>query len=181
MAKRHTLPMRGKTTDGLAVTISEVELGYLTQLAGWDAFDKLADGVLRKQDLSLADDYRSSFRRGLTTIWRIASDRVLVRSDTAMDLEPVEQLVVLDLSHSRICVRLNGPGAASLLSRVVALDLSEVGFPVGTFAQTAIHHVSVLIDRYRDDEFNVLIPTTFGQSLSGFLVDHLLQTVSAPG
>ncbi|WP_179298234.1 sarcosine oxidase subunit gamma [Mesorhizobium carmichaelinearum] len=173
MAEKYQLPVRGTTTDGLAVTISEVELGNLTQLAGWESFDKLADDVLRKQALSLPGDCRSSFRRGLTTVWRVAPDRVLVRSDTALSFGAVEPLVALELSDSRVCLRLNGPGASSLLSRVVALDLSDTGFPVGTFAQTAIHHVSVLVDRIGGDEFDILIPTTFGVSLSGFLGEHL--------
>ncbi|MER8944086.1 hypothetical protein NKH82_32265 [Mesorhizobium sp. M0915] len=176
MAKKHPMPIRGMTSDGQAVTISEVELGSLTQLAGWDNFDKLAGGILRKKSLSLPQDCRSSFRRGLTTVWRIAPDRVLVRSDTSMSFEAVGPLAALELSHSRVCVRLVGPGAASLLSRVITIDLSEVGFPVGTFAQTAIHHVGVLVDRFGGDEFDVVIPTTFGVSLSGFLVEHLNRT-----
>ncbi|MFB9978729.1 hypothetical protein ACFSQQ_38650 [Mesorhizobium kowhaii] len=173
MAKKHPMPIRRMTSDGQLVTISEVELGSLTQLAGWDSFDKLAGGILRKKSLSLPQDCRSAFRRDLTTVWRIAPDRVLVRSDTSMSFEAVEPLVALELSHSRVCVRLVGPGAASLLSRVIAIDLSAVGLPVGTFAQTALHHVGVLVDRFGNDEFDVLIPTTFGVSLSGFLVEHL--------
>ncbi|WP_085033753.1 sarcosine oxidase subunit gamma [Ensifer aridi] len=173
MPKKHRLPVRGTTTDGLAVAVSEVELGYLTQLAGWSDFDQIADVVLRKQALTLPIDCRSSSRRGLTTVWRIAPDRVLIRSDTLLSFETVEQLVALELSHSRVCVRLNGAGAASLLSRVVPLDFSEAAFPVGRFAQTAIHHVGVLIDRTGPDEFDVLMPTTFGVSLQGFIAEHL--------
>ncbi|WP_172401971.1 sarcosine oxidase subunit gamma [Ensifer aridi] len=175
MAKKHQSPVRGTTSDGLPVTIREVELGTLTQLAGWEDFDILADGILRKQALSLPSDCRSSFRRGLTSVWRIAPDRVLVRSDTAMNFEAVDEIVTLDLSHSRVCLRLNGRGAASLLSRMVALDLSEAGFPIGTFAQTAIHHVSVLIDRVGMEEFDLCIPTTFAVSLTGFIAEHLNQ------
>lgn len=173
MAEKHSMPVRGKTSDGLAVTISQAELGNLTQLAGWDKFHELADSELRKEGLSLPGDCRSSFRRGLTTVWRIAPDRALVRSDTAPGFESVTDLAVLDLSDSRVCLTLEGPGASGFLSRVASLDFSDVAFDVGTFAQTAVHHVSVLIDRSGPDQFAVLVPTTYATSLTSFLADHL--------
>lgn len=173
MVKKHTLPAIGTTSDYLAVTINEVELGYLTQLAGWEDFDRKADDALRAEGLSLPGGYRSSARRGRTIVWRIAPDRALIRSDTTLGLQSVIDLAVLDLSDARVCLTLEGPGASGLFSRVTAIDFADAAFPVGHFAQTAIHHVSVLIDRYGRDEFTVLIPTTFATSLTSFLADHL--------
>ncbi len=173
MAEKHLLPMRGATSDGAAVTISEAELGYLTQLAGWENFENAVDDALRAQAVSLPTDFRSPVRRGLTTAWRIAPDRVLVRSDTTLGFESSSDLAVLDLSEARVCITLEGPGAAGLLSRVIALDFSEVAFPVGTFAQTPLHHVGVLADRHGRDQFMVLIPTTWATSLTSLLASHL--------
>jgi heterotetrameric sarcosine oxidase gamma subunit len=173
MTKNHALPVNGTTSDGLAVAINEVELGYLTQLAGWEDFQEKGNETLRAQGLSLPVDYHSSFRRGSTTIWRVAPDRMLLRSSAAFDFESAIDLAVLDLSHSRVCLTLEGPGANGLLSRVAPLDFSEVSFPVGDFAQTAIHHVSALIDRHTIDGFTLLIPTTFARSLTSFLTHHL--------
>lgn len=173
MAKKYQMPVRGLTADGIAVTIRELELGYLTQLAGWEGFEIAAGSILRKQALSLPDNCNSSFRRGMTSVWRIAPDRVLVHSDTTINFEVGDEIARLDLSHSRICMRLDGFGSASLLSRVVALDLSERSFPTGTFAQTSFHHVGVLIDRRDINVFNVFMPTTLAASLTDFLADHL--------
>lgn len=175
MAKKHHLPILGATSDDQAVTINEAEVGYLTQLAGWENFDKASDDALREKGLSVPTDFRSPVRRWLTTAWRIAPDRVLVRSDTALGFESSSELAVLDLSEARICLTLEGPGAAALLSRVIALDFSEAAFPVGTFAQTALHHVGVLVDRGGCDRFTVLIPTTWATSLTSLLVDHLAE------
>lgn len=173
MAKKYQMPVRGITADGLAVTVREVELGYLTQLAGWENFEIAAGSILRKRALSLPDNCNSLFRRGMTSVWRIAPDRVLVHSDTAISFEADDEIARLDLSHSRVCVRLEGFGSTSLLSRVVALDLSETAFPTGTFAQTSIHHVGVLIDKRHINVFDVFIPTTLAASLADFLADHL--------
>ncbi|RWK76739.1 MAG: hypothetical protein EOR50_13380 [Mesorhizobium sp.] len=177
MAKGYSLPICGRTSDGLAVTITEVGLGHLTQLAGWGDFDRTADQALRAQGLSLPGDYRSSLRRGPAIIWRITPDRVLIRSEPAFGVENAIDFVILDLSDSRVCLTLEGSGASGLLSRVAALDFSDAAFPVGQFAQTAIHHVSVLIDRQCSEQFIVLIPVTFAGSLTNFLADHLTAEV----
>ncbi|RWE21540.1 MAG: hypothetical protein EOS41_26440 [Mesorhizobium sp.] len=173
MAKKHPSPIRGTTSDGLAVIITEVELGHLTQLAGWEDFDRTADEALRARGLSLPSDFRSAVRRGPAIVWRIAPDRVLIRSENALGVESATELAVLDLSDSRVCLTLEGPGARGLFSRVASLDFGDSAFPAQQFAQTAIHHVSVLIDREGDDQFKVLIPTTFATSLTSFLADHL--------
>lgn len=179
MAEGYSVPISGKTSDGLAVTLSEVELGHLTQLAGWSDFNKTVDYAFRTQGLSVPSDYRSAVRGGMAVIWRIAPDRVLVRSETALALESANDVSVLDLSDSRVCLALQGPGASGLLSRVAALDFSDAAFPVGQFAQTAIHHISVLIDRQDGEHFTVLIPTTFARSIASFLTQHLAaETVS---
>lgn len=173
MARKNHLPILGAVSDGQTVTITEAELGYLTQLAGWQNFEKATDNALRARGLSMPTDFRLPVRRGLTTVWRTAPDRVLVRSDTTLGFETSSDLAVLDLSEARICLTLVGPGAAGLLSRVIALDFSEAGFPVGTFAQTALHHVGVLVDRSRHDSFAILVPTTWATSLTSLLADHL--------
>ncbi|RUW53312.1 hypothetical protein EOA32_09840 [Mesorhizobium sp. M1A.F.Ca.ET.072.01.1.1] len=182
MAKKHPSPIRGTTTDGLAVTITETELGHLTQLAGWEGFDRTADQALRTQGLPLPSDFRSSVRRGPATLWRTAPDRVLIRSETPLRrVETAVNLAILDLSDSRVCLTLEGPGASGLLSRVAALDFGDAAFLVGQFAQTAIHQVSVLIDRQGIDQFTLLIPTTFAMALTSFLADHLTaELVSKP-
>ncbi|MER8543334.1 hypothetical protein NKH17_28725 [Mesorhizobium sp. M1334] len=173
MVEKYALPVNGTTSDHLAVTINEVELGYLMQLTGWEDFERKANDALRAEGLAVPGDFCSSVRRGRTIVWRIAPDRALIRSDTALGLQSVVDLAVLDLSDARVCLRLEGPGVSGLFSRVTAIDFADAAFPVGHFAQTAIHHVSVLIDRHGPDQFTVFIPTTFATSLTSFLADHL--------
>lgn len=169
----HDLPICGTTSDGAAIQISEEPIGCLTQVAGWDTFTTSADEALRSQGLALPTDFRISIHHGLVTVWRIAPDRVLVRSDVPLKIASSSELVVLDLSEARVCLVLKGAGATSLLSRVIALDFSEASFPIGCFAQTAMHHVGVLVERFGQDEFGVFIPTTWATSLMDLMANHL--------
>jgi heterotetrameric sarcosine oxidase gamma subunit len=170
---KHKLPLFGQTSDNASVKISEIELVTLTQIAGWSGFDKAVSSLLTERALSLPGEFRTPFRKGTTTIWRTAPDRVLVRSQAPLDLKSSDELAVLDLSDARVCISLSGAGAAGLLSRVAALDFAEAAFPINTFVQTGLHHVGVLIDRVERDVFHVLIPTTWAVSLTGLLADHL--------
>ncbi|ESY63176.1 hypothetical protein X743_33405 [Mesorhizobium sp. LNHC252B00] len=177
MAKKHNLPLRGVNSDGASVQVNEVEVGYLVQLAGWGNFADAADKALRSQSLSIPTDYRAPVSRGMMTVWRIAPDRVLVRSDSKLEFASTNDLVALDLSQARVCLTLDGPGTAGLLSRVIALDFDELLFPIGTFVQTSLHHVGVLVERQRRDQLTVIIPTTWARSLTDYLISHLALAV----
>lgn len=171
---RHDLPVKGMTSDGAAVAITEVEIGCLTQLAGWSGFEATAGRLLLALGLTVPDTYRVAARAGETTAWRVAPDRLLLRTATPPGLASSDDIAVLDLSQARICLSVTGTGAARLLSCVVALDFREAAFPAGTFVQTGLHHVGVLIERSDRDHFLVFIPTTWARSLRGLLADHLL-------
>lgn len=173
MVRKHNLPITGVNSDGASVTVGEVGLGHLTQLAGWGTFTDAAGKALQAHSLSLPSDYRTPARNGATTVWRIAPDRVLVRSSTPLGVQGTDELVTLDLSDARTCMTVAGDGAAGLLSRVIALDFSEKAFPAGTFVQTSLHHVGVLIERQDRDRFLVLLPTTWARSLTDLVVAHL--------
>ncbi len=52
------------------------------------------------------------------------------------------------------------PVVEDLLARLAPLDVSLPAFQVGTFAQTGIHHVGVLLRRTSAETFEILIPVT---------------------
>jgi heterotetrameric sarcosine oxidase gamma subunit len=167
------LPIRGSTSEGQEVTLREISLGHLTQLAGWDDFMALATEQLGNLGLGLSEDYRLAWRQNDAVAWRIAPDKILIRSDRPLTISSTPDLVALNLSQAKIRLHLEGPGAFGLLSRLAAIDFSETSFPVGTFAQTGVHHISVLIDRVGQHEFEVLVPTTWGSSLIEIMNVHL--------
>jgi heterotetrameric sarcosine oxidase gamma subunit len=57
------------------------------------------------------------------------------------------------------------PVVEDLLARLAPLDVSLPAFPVGTFAQTGIHHVGVLLRRISAEIFEILIPVTWAATI----------------
>jgi heterotetrameric sarcosine oxidase gamma subunit len=78
---------------------------------------------------------------------------------------------VTDISHGRTILHLEGDAAAELLSRCVALDLDTAAFPPGRVAQTAIHHVDVLIHRLTESRFEIWALRSFAESLAEWILD----------
>lgn len=110
------------------------------------------------------------------TVAAIAPGRFLV-SGAAPDLAPRFEAAipsadgaVTDLSHGRTILRLEGD-AAALLSRCVAIDLDESAFPQGRVAQTAIHHIDVVVHRLKRASFDLWVPRSFAAALTEWLLD----------
>jgi heterotetrameric sarcosine oxidase gamma subunit len=81
---------------------------------------------------------------------------------------------VLDLSQSRVWLRLSGPSAAGFLNHHLPLDLRDSQFTQRRVACSAIHHVGVTL--WRDlASFNLLIPRSFAVSIFQLLTDSACQ------
>lgn len=85
-----------------------------------------------------------------------------------------EQGAVLDLSHSRVQIRVSGERAADLLNRFLPLDLREAAFPVGSVASTGFHHVGVTLWR-SDAGYELFLPRGFALSLWELLRESAVQ------
>jgi sarcosine oxidase subunit gamma len=79
--------------------------------------------------------------------------------------------VVTDISHGRTILRLEGEGAAALLARCVPLDFDAAVFPAGRVAQTAIHHIDVVIHRLSASAFEIWSLRSFAESLVEWMLD----------
>lgn len=75
--------------------------------------------------------------------------------------------VVVDLSSSRIRLKLRGD-AARTLPRIVAVDLTAIG--AGGFVFTAIHGMPVTIIAVREG-YDLLVPRSFSASLMDWIED----------
>ena len=67
---------------------------------------------------------------------------------------------VLDLSHSRSHFRIAGPEAATLLKRLLPLDLRDGSFVVGDVASSSFHHISVTVWR-TESGYELFVPRGF--------------------
>jgi sarcosine oxidase subunit gamma len=157
--------------DPVPLSLSQRLPGALYQIAGWGDFETATGPILSSlglDSLGNSSDARSAsgihcFRIAPDRLWLLAEAESALQS-TPMDA-PSDRLAVLDLSHSRCIVDVSGAASEDLLARVAALDFSIPAFPVGTFAQTGIHQISVLIHRVGEVRFDILTPVTWAVSL----------------
>ena len=162
-------------SDEPAIVLAEKPLGTLLQIAGWEGFEKQCLELVSEIGLEDLGSYRTYQISGDVQCYRIAPDRILLRHLTSdvftslLSANDPEILATLDLSHSRCVISVKGPAVETLLAMVAPLDFSLSAFPVGNFAQTGIHHVSVLIRRNGPHSFEIFAPVTWAASLWDYL------------
>lgn len=171
------LPGRyGAGTGDAPLTLGEMPLGALFQIAGWpQSFATKAGAILSALGFAGIGEYATAQRAPGAIAFRIAPERILVRlfSPEARDAviaaaDPVET-PILDLGHSRTVMRIAGPAAKELLARLLPLDLDEGVFTAGRFAQTGLHGVSILL--YRADDtpaapvYDLYVPYTWARTV----------------
>lgn len=111
------------------------------------------------------------------TVAAIAPGRFLVAGvadDLAARFEaalPSAAAAVTDFSHGRVVLRLEGEAAIALLAKGVALDLDLTAFASGRVAQTAIHHIDVLVHRVSEATFELWVLRGFAEPLAEWLID----------
>ncbi len=88
---------------------------------------------------------------------------------------PTEQGSVVDLSHARAAVRLEGADARAVLSKGCSLDFHPGVFGPGACAQSTLFHVATLIHCRDANSFDLFAFRGFGRSLWEMLVDAALE------
>ena len=118
---------------------------------------------------------------GDVAILSFAPGRFLVACDTAgaaanlRRVLPPSNAALTDLGHGRAILRLEGPEAADVLAKGVALDLHLAAFPPGRGAATAIHHIDVVIHRREAQVFDLWVLRGFAEALAEWLLDAGLE------
>jgi heterotetrameric sarcosine oxidase gamma subunit len=96
--------------------------------------------------------------------WLIAADALLEPATV-----PCDVCCALDLSHSKMWIKVSGHKAETLLNHFLPIDLRHGKFIEGDVVNTAFHHVGVTL--WRTEEcFNLLIPRSFAACLRGLLL-----------
>ncbi len=156
---------------GSALGLASSAPRALMQIASWAGFEEALAPVLTRLGLQGLGDYRKARQAGDVTCFRIAPDRLLLahRDPLALSasvevLDPA-RAASLDLTHARWIITISGREAPALLARLLPLDLSPGVFPVGSFAQSGLHHVGVLLHHRADARYDLYVPVTWAQSL----------------
>ena len=165
----------GTKSTAPPVTLSEQRLGTFFQIAGWPGhFDDSVRPVLSALGFNGIGRVGQALVSGEQHAYRIAPERLLVRTDNqvAWDLATEASngaLSVLDLSHARVVIRIEGLAAPDLLARLVSLDLYTGAFAEGRFALTGIDAVPVMLHRLADGadapRYDLFVPYSWAASL----------------
>lgn len=82
---------------------------------------------------------------------------------------------VLDLSHARVRVQVQGPKAVATLGKLFALDFRDGAFPVGTLQLSGHHHVPCSLHRIGQDNFDLYMLSTYAHGQLESLHDAALE------
>ncbi len=145
----------GVKGDPIGVWICERPERILVQISGWKRnFELVCDRLEAKLDVTIPIDYRRAISFGDRTVFRIGPERLWIagplNDDVLLGLD-VESLgaeaIVTEIGHSRSVLRIAGPKSELLLNRGLPIDLDPSVFPANSFAQSAIHHMPVLVHK----------------------------------
>jgi sarcosine oxidase subunit gamma len=178
MAERASaLPHLPAAGPSARFSIVEARYGSILQVQAWPDTLKTVEAVLISELLDEdAPPIGSALIRSNTVVATIAPGRfmlagpegLLARIEGAL---PANEGAVTDISHGRVVLRAEGERAERVLQSCVMLDLDAKAFPPGRVAQTAIHHVDVLIHRQSETLFEIWVLRSFAASLTEWLLD----------
>ena len=82
---------------------------------------------------------------------------------------------VLDLSHARVRVQVQGAQAVAALGKLFALDFRDAAFPVGRVQLSGHHHVPCSLHRLGEDRFDLYMLSTYAHGQLEALLDAALE------
>jgi methylglutamate dehydrogenase subunit D len=82
---------------------------------------------------------------------------------------------VVDQSHGRVTLRVEGPKARQLLAKGTPVDLHPDEFPVGKSCLTQMAHVGVHLTRVGNDDFELSVFRGFSESFWEWLTVQALE------
>jgi len=161
----------GNFADGVGVVLSETRPGSIVEAAAWHGEEKKLIAAIRKTSgLSLPDGAGAGTYSGGKGAFGIAPGRFLL-VDRAEGLAArlreavtADTGTVTDLSHGRTAIRIAGPRAEWVLSKLFAIDFALPAFPVGSGVATVHHDIFAQIQRTGADQFDIYVFRSFARS-----------------
>ncbi|MEM7506066.1 MAG: hypothetical protein AAF415_04915 [Pseudomonadota bacterium] len=156
---------------GTNLTLSERRVAHIWQLTAWpDRLPDLAKIAAKAAGVKKAPGpLQSAF--GTASLLRTEPLRWLMVSET--ELEPLAlgaAGTLLDLSHARTVIRIEGIEMPALMARQVPLDLRPSAFPDGSVATTSLDHVAVTLHG-REGGIDLYCMRSFGLAVWEHLIE----------
>jgi sarcosine oxidase subunit gamma len=161
----------GKVLGGPGVVLEEMRPGSIVQLAAFCGEEKALMSVIADATgLRLPDGAGAGMASGGKAAFGFAPGRFLVidqEEGLAERLKPVVPVAVgtvTDLSHGRTAIRISGPKAEWVLSKLFAIDFALPAFPEGAGRSTVHHDIFTQIQRAGPDGFDLYLFRSFARS-----------------
>ncbi len=152
------------------VALSTRSCTSLCQINAWPKSEaKVAAKIATLTKLKMGDGHASPGDEH-HTIMPVGPGRYLI-SATKPDLVArcrkaiTPQLgAVIDLSHGRIVIRVEGPAVEWVLAKGIAVDFSLEAFPLASCIAASHHEIGLTIRRVDEDIFDILVFTSLARS-----------------
>ena len=141
----------GNIANGIGGRLSEPQYGYIGEMA---AFAGSESAILKLAGTAAGQPGTISMP--------IASNRWFLAGQEGID-EPMRAKLkpadcsLIDLSHGRSCLRISGPKAEWVLSKLYAIDFSIAIFHAGSGLSTTHHSIFTQIYRHDSETFDLFV------------------------
>ena len=172
----------GVPEGSTAVSIHERRKRDLVQVSGWrSSFGSVCETLAATLNVEIPIDLRRATSLGERSVFRVgperlwitcpSNDEILRRLDAA---SLGDEAIVTEIGHSRTVLRIRGAKSDLLLNRGLPIDLDPSVFPADAFAQSAIHHMPVLVHRVNISQelvFDAYVSRELAVSFWGWLTE----------
>jgi len=168
------LPGSYPNKNDITLTFKEDKSLFLKQLACWpNTLFETENFIKQELGLNNVPDFNKGFVNEEISIWRIEPFKwwILKKEINLSD----ELGTNLELSQAFTCINLSGENASLLLNRFLPIDLRDTMFPEFSSASAAIHHVSIKLLKYSNDNYYLFIPRGFALSIWEILLESSKQ------
>ena len=153
------------------VTLTETRPGSIVQVAAWPGEEKAVIAAIQKATgLKLPDGAGGGVATEMKAAFGIAPGKFLVVTQAEGQEAELLKAVAIDtgtvtgLSHGRTAIRIAGPKAEWVLSKLYALDFALPAFPVEAGRSTTHHDIFTAIQRTGQDAFDLYVFRSFARA-----------------
>ncbi|WP_309085809.1 sarcosine oxidase subunit gamma family protein [Chelativorans sp.] len=169
--------MHGGPGAGPGVRLSEVTPPSIMEATAWPGRKgALAEAISAVTGLSLSARPNAGAVSAEASAFSIAPERFLVCGGAELPARlaaaiTIETGTVVDLSHGRTALRIAGPRAEWVLSKLFAVDVAPAAFPVAEARATSHHEIFAQIQRTGPDQFDIFVFRSFARAFWTMLCD----------
>lgn len=154
------------------VTLSELAQERITSVAPFAGKEVAVGKALKALGLGWSGPGKAVAGEGRLCLWTGRDQAFLIGAEP----EGLAGIAALtDQSDAWARMRLEGEGAAAVLTRLVPLDLGAAAFPVGHAARSGLGHMAMILHRSGAQSFEIMV----FRSMAASAVHELHQAMTA--